>query len=533
MKRFSEPFFTSLLVIIAANLSSATAPAQLSPRQRISINNEWRFTKGDPADARDLSYDIRPAVRQRGNTDPDQVPDPPQTKNVIKAWILPSGNDFTTDATKKAVRPEGDPGGNVSYVQADFDDSEWDLVNLPHDWAIGGPFIQEGGGGMERLPSPGIGWYRRKISFSPEDPGKSVFLDVDGAMSYATVWLNGHLVGGWPFGYASWRLDLTPYINTGENQLVIRLDNPPNSSRWYPGGGIYRNVWLVKTSPVHVGQWGTFVKTRSASGTNAEIELIVTVDNDSEEIVNATISSEIFMPDSKGRKKRKAVSKTDPSELRISPGGKSTSAKSVNIANPDLWGPVPEQDPNRYVVVTNVSMGGKIVDRYETVFGIRMIRFDPAEGLFVNNEQMEIQGVNMHHDLGSLGAAVNHRALERQLETLVEMGVNAIRTSHNPPAPELLDLADSIGILILDEAFDVWESRKTPLDYHLLYNDWHEQDLRAFIRRDRNHPSVIMWSIGNETGEQRRGEAGGRDVRVIKCNCSRRGSYQASNYSNE
>jgi len=448
MKRFSEPFFTSLLVIIAANLSSATAPAQLSPRQRISINNEWRFTKGDPADARDLSYDIRPAVRQRGNTDPDKVPDPPQTKNVIKAWILPSGNDFTTDATKKAVRPEGDPGGNVSYVQADFDDSEWDLVNLPHDWAIGGPFILEGGGGMGRLPSPGIGWYRRKISFSLEDPGKSVFLDVDGAMSYATVWLNGHLVGGWPFGYASWRLDLTPYINTGENQLAIRLDNPPNSSRWYPGGGIYRNVWLVKTSPVHAGQWGTFVKTRSASGTNAEIELIVTVDNDSEEIVNATISSEIFMLDSKGRKKRKAVSKTDPSELRISPGGKSTSTKSVNIANPDLWGPVPEQDPNRYVVVTNVSMGGKIVDRYETVFGIRMIRFDPAEGLFVNNEQMEIQ-------------------------------------------------------------------RKTPLDYHLLYNDWHEQDLRAFIRRDRNHPSVIMWSIGNETGEQRRGEAGAEMSRSL------------------
>ncbi|MCJ7446813.1 MAG: DUF4982 domain-containing protein [Bacteroidales bacterium] len=508
MKRFSEPFFTSFPIIIAIYLSPTTASAQLSPRQRISINNEWRFTKGDPADAMDLSYDFRPAIKQSGINDLSPVPEAAQTQNIIKTWILPSGNDFTTSASKKAVRPEGNPGGNVSYVQSDFDDSKWDLVNLPHDWAIGGPFIREGGGGMGRLPSPGIGWYRRKISISSEDLEKSIFLDVDGAMSYATVWLNEKLVGGWPYGYASWRLNLTPYIKTGENQLVIRLDNPPNSSRWYPGGGIYRNVWLVKTSAVHIGQWGTYVKTRSSSGTNAEIELSVTVDNDSKSMVNATLSSEFFMLNNYGRKTGNAVVKTDPVELQIPPGGKSTSTKTVNIANPRLWGPIPNQKPNRYVVVTTVRIGGEIIDSYQTLFGIRTIRFDPIAGLFVNNEQIEIQGVCMHHDLGSLGSAINHRALQRQLKALAEMGVNAVRTSHNPPAPELLDMADSIGLLIMDEAFDIWEARKTPLDYHLLFNDWYEQDLRAFIRRDRNHPSIFMWSIGNEAMEQVRGEAG-------------------------
>ena len=515
MNCISVPFFTGFPIIIAFCLSPAAAAVQLSQRQRISINNEWRFIKGDPADVKDLSYDIRPILKEKGNIDLSKESENPQTQNVIKAWILPSGNDFTTNPSKKAVRPEGNPGENVSYIQPDFDDSKWDLLNLPHDWAIGGPFIREGGGGMGRLPSPGIGWYRRKISISSEDLGKSVFLDVDGAMSYAAVWLNKQLVGGWPCGYASWRLNLTPYIKPGENQLAIRLDNPPNSSRWYPGGGIYRNVWLVKTSPVHVGQWGTFVKTRSASSTNAEIELNVTVDNDSRETVKATLISEFFMLDRSGRRTGKAVAKTDPVELQILPGGKSTSMNTVNISNPKLWGPIPYQKPNRYVIVTSVMVNEDKVDSYQTPFGIRTIRYDATEGMFVNNKQMEIKGVCMHHDLGSLGAAFNRRALERQMEELSEMGVNAIRTSHNPPTPELLDLADSIGLLIMDEAFDIWAARKTLLDYHLLFEDWHEQDLRSFIKRDRNHPSIIMWSIGNETGEQNRGEVGAEIARTL------------------
>jgi beta-galactosidase len=237
-------------------------------RERISINEGWRFFKYDSV-ADNLIYDVRPEVRgYRDDRPADSRPTVAEgvevTQNVLKPWILPSGNDFIRDAGKRYVRPDGNPGSIFPYVKSDFDDNSWKIVNLPHDWAIEGPFLKgqdvEVGGSMGRLPSPGVAWYRKKLEIPESDAGKSIFLDVDGAMSYAIVWLNGNLVGGWPFGYASWRLDLTPYVVPGgENQLAIRLDNPPSSSRWYPGGGIYRNVWLTKTNPVHVGQWGTSV----------------------------------------------------------------------------------------------------------------------------------------------------------------------------------------------------------------------------------------------------------------------------------
>ena len=496
------------------------APAQLSPRERISLDDGWRFTKGDPTNnAVSLLYDERKSQSVRrfaqeadGNSTLNQSVTNETTNATafIKQWILPTGNAFIQDASRQHARPEGNLGDGVDYVRPDFDDSSWQQINLPHDWAIEGPFTHSGGGGMGRLPTAGVGWYRKKLSIPAEDAGKSIFLDVDGAMSYATVWLNGQVVGGWPFGYSSWRVDLTPFMKPGgENELAIRLDNPPNSSRWYPGAGIYRNVWLVKTRPVHIGQWGTQVTTPEVSKEKATVNLKVTVDNESKQDASVSVATEIFALDASGKKIGSVVATIALATLRVSSGKNEVAEGSVTITNPKLWGPPPTQRPNRYVAVTTVSQDGKVVDSYETSFGIRTLKFDPNLGVLVNGEHVDLKGVCDHHDLGALGAAVNYRALQRQLEMLQEMGCNAIRTSHNPPAPELLELTDAMGLVVMDEAFDCWVRQKTPFDFHLIFPDWHEQDLRAQIRRDRNHPSVIMWSIGNEVGEQFTGPGGG------------------------
>ncbi|HEX5221302.1 MAG TPA: beta-galactosidase GalB [Verrucomicrobiae bacterium] len=490
-----------------------------SPRERTLINDNWRFSKGDATTDPRLLYDVRPDVSDRRD---DRAADAEPTaaekiaatnRSVLKPWILPTGSAFIQDAAKRHVRPETEPAVTASYAQSSFDDSSWRLLNLPHDWAIEGPFNvnrAEGvGGGMGRLPSPGIGWYRKKLDLPASDAGKSIFLDVDGAMSYAMVWCNGHLVGGWPFGYASWRVDLTPYIKAGEeNQLAIRLDNPPDSSRWYPGGGIYRNVWLTGTHPVHVGQWGTYLTTPAVSRERAVVDLKVTMDNDSRQLAGVSVATEIFQLGSNGKQSGKAVASLGPTSLQIAAGDSAVAEGQATITNPKLWGPPPTQQPHRYVAVTTVSREGKVLDQYETRFGIREVRFDPNQGICVNGERIRIQGVNQHHDLGALGAAWNHRAAQRQLEILREMGCNAIRMSHNPPTPELLELCDQMGFLVVDEIFDVWARKKTPLDSHLIFADWSEPDLRAFIRRDRNHPSVILWSVGNEVGEQYTGDEG-------------------------
>ncbi len=361
---------------------------------------------------------------------------------------------------------------------------------------------------MGRLPSAGIAWYRRKLDIPSSDSGRSIFLDVDGAMSYATVWLNGKLVGGWPYGYASWRVDLTPYIAPGgKNQLAIRLDNPPDSSRWYPGAGIYRNVWLVKTAPLHAGQWGTYVTTPEVSRESATIHLEVTVENDATRDAKISVSTAVFSLDAEGRIAGNPVAILEPAVATVAAGSRASIAGSTIVRNPRLWGLPPQQKPNRYVAVTTVSQDGRAIDRYETPFGIRSIRLQP-DGLYVNGERIPIRGVNMHHDLGALGTAFQLRAAQRQLEMLREMGCNTIRTAHNPPAPELLALTDQMGFLVMDEIFDSWVRQKTPFDFHLIFPQWHEQDLRAFLRRDRNHPSVFLWSVGNEVGEQNTGAEG-------------------------
>ncbi len=486
-------------------------------RERIRINEGWKFMRYD-AEPDKLIYDERPRLANRND---NIIADSKPTDTIraassgqgLKKWILPTANDFIKDPAKHHQRPEENPGSDFPFVQKDFNDNAWEQVNLPHDWAIKGPFYEGDkavvGGGMGRLPSQGVAWYRKKLNIPATDEGKFIYLDMDGAMSYAMVWLNGNLVGGWPYGYNSFRLDLTPYLKTGvDNQLAIRLDNPNNSSRWYPGGGIYRNVWLTKLGPVHVAQWGTSVSSKNVSAASATIDLAVDIENRSGSDQQVELVTEVYVLNNKLQKTGAKIAAFPKSVVTVAAGKKWKVENSVVIKKPLLWGPPPAQRPNLYVAVTRLHVNGTPVDEYETRFGIRSLDFDPVKGLSVNGEPVRMQGVNQHHDLGALGAAFNARAAERQLEILREMGCNAVRMAHNPPAPELLDLTDRMGFLVIDEIFDCWERGKTPLDFHLIFPDWYEADTRAFIRRDRNHPSIIAWSFGNEVGEQYTADTG-------------------------
>jgi beta-galactosidase len=489
-----------------------------NPRKRTSINQDWKFFKFESAAKADsFMYDVRPegtgTAGQEADSRPTEAVKTEMSRKVLKPWILPCANDFIKDPRQRHIRPDGTPGSDFPFVQYNYDDSSWENVNLPHDWAIKEPFQKGGntevGGGMGRLPSNGVAWYRKKLDIPASDKGKSIFLDIEGAMSYAMVWLNGRLAGGWPYGYASWRLDLTPFVKPGgDNLLAIRLDNPNNSSRWYPGGGLFRNVWLTKTGPVHVGQWGTCISAEDVSGSSAILNLAVTIDNNSAEEATVEAVTQVLSLDAKGEMSGHSAAGFTPVKTRIERGGHARIIGTVRLKNPKLWGPPPTQQPNLYIAITTLRENGKLIDRYETRFGIRSVKYDPDRGIFVNGEHIQIKGVNQHHDLGALGAAFNIRAAERQLEILREMGCNAIRMSHNPPAPGLLELTDRLGFLVIDEIFDSWELKKTPLDFHLIFPDWSEPDTRAFVRRDRNCPSVIIWSIGNEVGEQYTAEAG-------------------------
>ena len=483
----------------------------------MSINDDWRFMRYTTEPDK-LMYDVRPEVADRNDNKvadsrPTDAVEVKATQEVLKKWILPSGNDFIKDPAKKHIRPAGDPGADFPFVQNNFKDANWEKVTLPHDWAIKGPFYEgnnpEVGGGMGRLPSHGVAWYRKKLALTTADKHKIIYLEIDGAMSYSMVWLNGHLVGGWPYGYNSFRLDLTPYLNfEGDNQLAIRIDNPNYSARWYPGGGIYRNVWLTKVQPVHVSQWGTQITTPSVSATKATVKLALQVENKGTTPQKIEAKTDIYALDEKGNRINASKAAFPTTTIELNAGESKTTESIINTSNPKLWGPYPQQKPNLYIAHTQLFADGKPIDDYETPFGIRNIQFDPLKGLIVNDEVIKLKGVNQHHDLGALGAAFNVRAAERQLEVLHELGCNAIRMSHNPPAAELLDLADRMGFLVMDEIFDSWERKKTPWDFHLIFPDWYEPDTRAFIRRDRNHPSVFAWSFGNEVGEQYTAEAG-------------------------
>lgn len=381
----------------------------------------------------------------------------------------------------------------------EIDDAGWRPLDLPHDWAIEGPFRMELPGGTGKLPCQGIGWYRKSFMVPAEDAGRLTFIDFDGAMAYAKVWLNGQYVGTWPYGYSSFRFNLTPYLKYGaRNLLAVRLDTEKWESRWYPGAGIYRHVWLVKTDAVHVGHWGTYVTTPETSDASALVKMEVTVDNQGNVPVEAIIRTSIYELDIENRPGLQVADFTE-SVVKIDAGSTSSATASAKVPNPKRWDP---ESPNRYLARTTVRINGKTVDTYHTPFGIRTIEFTARNGFLLNGRRVAIRGTCNHHDLGALGAAINTSALRRQLTILKEMGCNSIRTSHNPPAPELIELADQMGFLVMDEAFDCWKQGKRKWDYNKLYDEWHEKDLKALVRRDRNNPSVFIWSTGNEVGDQ-------------------------------
>jgi len=376
-----------------------------------------------------------------------------------------------------------------------FDDGSWRTLDLPHDWSIEGNFSPDhpAGTGGGALPG-GIGWYRKTFDVPVADSTKKIFIHFDGVYRNAEVWINGQYLGKRPYGYSSFRYELTPWLNFGgKNILAVKVDNSkqPNS-RWYSGSGIYRNVWLVKTGKIHVDLWGTYITTPQVTKESAQIVIRTTVKNASPVEQTVALRTFIFSPEGK----KISTLKT---ETTIPAGSTGEVTQEATVTSPHLWS---VNHPVLYKSFTQVLAGDEVTDDYETPFGIRYFAFDREKGFFLNGEPMKILGVCNHHDLGCLGAAINTRALERQLEILKAMGANAIRTSHNPPAPELLNLCDRMGFLVMDEAFDMWKINKTPFDYGLDFDEWHQADLRDMILRDRNHPSVIIWSIGNEIPEQ-------------------------------
>jgi beta-galactosidase len=486
---------TPLRLVFATSLALTTLTVSAKPSERLPFNDSWRFHRGDAPDAGDrVDYE------------------------ALKPWVLATRTDLIANPVQRPVRPTGEPAGSaVSFAQKDFDDTRWAAVTLPHDWAIAGPFDQDLPGETGKLPWQGVGWYRKGFDLAPEAvaPGQRVALQIDGAMSYSAVWLNGRLVGGWPYGYTSYELDLTPYAQAGPNVLAIRLDNPPESSRWYPGSGLYRNVWLRLSPDLRIAPHGVFVTTPRVTTEEAIVQIDVTVEYLGEGKRPLSVVSRIHELDAAGRPVSAAVATTTTAALELDPARARESMRSLvaRVPQPRLWDLA---TPHRYVTVTEIlGDNGAVIDRVETPFGIRTIGWDADRGFLLNGRVVPLHGVCQHHDLGALGAAFNVRAAERQLEILREMGANAIRTAHNPPAPELLELCDRLGILVQVEAFDCWRrGKKWPpnqqefapgtiyFDYARVWDDWHERDLRQMIRRDRNHPSVVMWSIGNEVIEQ-------------------------------
>jgi len=493
--RFLRLIPIALMLALFPLSALSQTPAQ--PRTRVLFNDGWLFQKGDPAGVGDsLNYDnVRDLIIHTGD-------------NLLN-YLPPDSGRRTPDSGRSA-----DFSG-ISCLRPDFNDSGWRKVTLPHDWGIEGPFAQDLPGDTGKLPWAGIGWYRKHFSVpaGATADGRRTFLEIDGAQSHALVFLNGHLVGGWPYGYASWRVDLTPFLKTGDgaenkNVLAIRLDNPPRSSRWYPGSGLYRNVWLTQTAPVAIAQWGVFVTTPSITKDRALVNVAVTLDNHTARAAAVDVSVRLFAADENGRPTGDPVATgacvapiDKNTKGNIAANNQASFAATLAVASPRLWS---LEQRNRYVAETTVTDNATnaVIDRALTPFGIRALTFTPDRGFLLNGKRVNLNGVCDHHDLGALGAAINTRALERQLEILQAMGCNAIRTSHNPPAPELLDLCDRMGFLVMDEAFDCWASGKNPNDYGRLFADWHEKDLRAYIRRDRNHPCVILWSVGNEVREQ-------------------------------
>ncbi len=387
-------------------------------------------------------------------------------------------------------------------VTADFDDSGWETIDVPHDWSINDTFSKDHPTGKPGgFASGGVGWYRKTFNLPKKDKDGQFSIEFGGVYENSEVWINGHYLGKRPFGYISFHYDMTPYLNFGgENLIAVRVDNSkqPNA-RWYTGSGIYRHVWLVRTNKLHVDRHGIYVTTPQITKEDARIDVSTSVANNDDERNEFTLQHELFSQDDSLVSSTSLNNQLEASsikELKI----------SMAVSHPELWSP---DHPYLYRLRTTILDDGQPIDVKETKVGFRYFSFSADSGFALNGVRMKLKGVNNHSDLGALGAAINDRVLERRLEILKEMGCNAIRTAHNPPCEELLDLCDRMGFLVMDEAFDEWleswpfggikkPEGKAKYGYHLHFNEWAENDLTELITRDRNHPSVILWSIGNE-----------------------------------
>ncbi|TCO19912.1 beta-galactosidase [Pedobacter psychrotolerans] len=423
-------------------------------------------------EASGIATTFSPLSSLRGGTTKQSISEEPRTRiSFNKEWKFFLGDE---------------PGAKSPA----YTDSKWRKLTLPHDWSIEGKFDEknpakpEGGG----LPT-GIGWYRKEFNAPANFANRLITIEFDGVYKNSQVWINGKYLGKRPYGYSSFAYEISKYLKPGKNLISVKVDNAAQpDSRWYSGSGIYRNVWLTSSAKVSVAKWGTFV-TADQSG---KVQIETQIQNKTLKPQSAVLVHTIY--DASG----KLVLKTKPASVKIDTSGKMITSED-QIKNPMLWSVT---NPKQYKLVTQILQNNKLVDAYETKFGVRSFQFDAEKGFSLNGKSMKILGVCLHHDLGALGAAVNVRAMERQLEIMKAMGVNAIRTAHNPPAPEFLDLCDQMGFLVMDEAFDMWAKKKTKNDYHLNFAEWHKRDLEDMVVRDRNHPSIILWSIGNEIREQ-------------------------------
>lgn len=385
----------------------------------------------------------------------------------------------------------GDASGAES---APFNDHSWRTVTVPHDWSIEGAPAEKNptGSGGGYFPA-GVGWYRKTFTAPANWKGKHVELEFDGVASDATVYLNGHKLGNHPYAYTSFRYDITSQLDlSAANVLAVRVDNSmqPNS-RWYSGSGIYRHVRVVVTDPIHVAPWGVFVSTPEASAASAKVTVKVQVQNDTTEDGDVTIKTVLIGPSG-------ANSRELGGTAKLQAGKPTETMQEFTLKKPALWSP---QSPNLYRAVTQVIKNGKVLDQVETPFGVRSLSWSVEKGLLLNGASIKLVGGSVHHDNGPLGAAAFDRAETRRVELLKAAGFNAVRTAHNPPSPAFLDACDRLGLLVLDEPFDVWTKSKAKYDYARFFNDWWQQDVDSMVLRDRNHPSIIVWGIGNEIPE--------------------------------
>ncbi|MBN1185195.1 MAG: DUF4982 domain-containing protein [Bacteroidales bacterium] len=419
----------------------------------------------------------------------DKIPKISESRN------LPFDTDwlFINDSVKNAQEPE-------------FDDVGWQKVELPHDWSIHdlpnqteglivGPFNKRSPGFTQTgFTVGGTGWYRKKFKTDDALKNKQVIIHFDGVYMNSDVWLNGYHLGNHPHGYTPFYYDLTPYLMpVGQgNVLVVQVKNEGRNSRWYSGSGIYRHVWLTVTEPIYVAPWGICITTPEVSDKKATVNIKSTITKKQSTPNNISLITTIISPEGKMVGQSKTELNLDKKEII-------PVEQNITVTNPLLWS---IDSPFLYKTITEIKAGNKVIDKIENLFGIRTIKIDAKNGLTINGEKVLLKGGCIHHDNGPLGAAAIDRAEERKIEILKENGFNAVRISHNPPSIQLLDACDRLGMLVIDEAFDMWEQPKTPNDYHLYFKDWWQRDLQAMILRDRNHPSVIIWSIGNEIQER-------------------------------